>query len=106
MRTTFNAMLGIAMALLVAACGDDDPIRAKEPVAAVRLSWTQQGLVTGQTAPLSATPLDRNGATLADRPMSWRSENATVATVSPQGLVTAKAAGTTVEKSHPTWLRR
>lgn len=96
MRRTFRAMQGIAMALLTVACGDDDePTVTREPVAMVRLSRTQQGLITGQSTQLSATPLDRSGGTLGDRAVSWRSENTAVATVTSAGLVTAKGVGAT-----------
>src|SRR5439155_18708328 len=47
----------------------------------------------GQTVQLTATPRDANGNVLSGRTITWSSDNATVATVSTSGLVTAKVAG-------------
>lgn len=91
-RPTLAAML---LLLAAVACGDDDPTQVREPVATVRLSKTQEGLLTGQTLQLAATPLDRSGAPLQERRLTWRSEDVAVATVSAQGLVTARGAGAT-----------
>jgi Tol biopolymer transport system component/uncharacterized protein YjdB len=83
-----------AAALLAAACSDRAPAPGPVPVAAVQLSRTQHGLVPGETVQLSATPRAADGAALADRPVQWRSTRDAVATVSAQGLVTARGAGT------------
>lgn len=50
-------------------------------------------LVPGSTVQLAAT-VSAQGETLDDQPLSWRSETPDVATVSPQGVVTAVAPGT------------
>lgn len=48
----------------------------------------------GQTEQLSPTVVDGQGTTLADEPVSWSTSNSAVATVTPDGLVTAVGAGT------------
>ena len=66
------------------------------PVATVRLSPTARDLLVGQTVQLVAEPLDANGAVLAGRPVTFTTSNATVASVSTAGLVTALAAGSSI----------
>ena len=92
-----GALLALFVLLVLVACesDDDDPLEPPEPVATVLLSRTQQGLLTGETVRIEATPLDRNGAALSDRTVVWRSENTAVATVSAAGVVTARAVGST-----------
>lgn len=63
------------------------------PVATVRLSPTSLDLFVGSSAQILAEPLDPLGGPLSDRPVSWASNNASVATVSATGLVTALAPG-------------
>ena len=48
----------------------------------------------GQTEQLSPTVVDGQGTPLPDEPVSWSSSNSAVATVTPDGLVTAVGAGT------------
>ena len=48
----------------------------------------------GQTIELSALVLDQNGQPIADAVVTWQSSDETVATVSPDGLVTAVNNGT------------
>ncbi|HXI19997.1 MAG TPA: Ig-like domain-containing protein, partial [Gemmatimonadales bacterium] len=50
-------------------------------------------LEVGLTLQLSATVLDVNGNTLTDRPLTWSSSDAAVATVDDAGLVTAVGRG-------------
>ena len=66
------------------------------PVASVRLSPTSRDLLVGQTVQLVADALDANNAVLAGRPIAFTSSNATVASVSAAGLVTALAAGSSI----------
>jgi hypothetical protein len=48
----------------------------------------------GQTEQLSPTVVDGQGTPLPDEPVSWSTSNSAVATVTPDGLVTAVGAGT------------
>ena len=63
------------------------------PVASVTVSPTTASLSVGQTAQLTAAPKDANGNVLTGRPVTWSSNNGSVATVSATGLVTAAGAG-------------
>jgi uncharacterized protein YjdB len=63
------------------------------PVNSVRLNPTNRDLQVGQTAQLVAETLDGQGNALVGRPVTFTTSNATVATVSTAGLVTALAPG-------------
>lgn|ERR1041385_3793119 len=63
------------------------------PVASVSVSPTSASLQTGQTIQLAATPKDASGNPLSGRVVTWATSNASVATVSANGLVTGGAAG-------------
>lgn len=63
------------------------------PVASVSVSPASAALQTGQTFQLTATPKDASGNPLTGRVVNWSTSNASVATVSAAGLVTAGAAG-------------
>ena len=63
------------------------------PVATVTISPASVNLQTGQTSQLAATLKDANGNVLTGRTVTWSSDNASVATVSGTGLVTAAGAG-------------
>ncbi len=51
-------------------------------------------MLIGETVQLAATVLDQNGQPVAGAVVSWQSSEETVATVTPQGLVTAVMNGT------------
>ncbi|MEI6740566.1 MAG: Ig-like domain-containing protein [Gemmatimonadaceae bacterium] len=63
------------------------------PVASVTLSPTSASLAVGATQQFTATANDANGNVLTGRTVSWTLDNATVASVSSGGLLTAVAAG-------------
>ena len=90
----FPKALMIALALL-AACGDSNPIVEPPPpaaVASVAVNPPAQSLIVGSQLTLEAKPKAANGQDL-DRAVTWASENQTLATVSPNGVVTALAPG-------------
>src|SRR5207249_6507615 len=62
-------------------------------VATVAVAPATASLTVGQTVQLTATPKDSAGSALTGRTVTWASSNTAVATVSPSGLVTSKAAG-------------
>ncbi|HEU4631853.1 MAG TPA: Ig-like domain-containing protein [Gemmatimonadaceae bacterium] len=64
------------------------------PVASVTLAPASATLPTGATQQLTATPRDLGGTVLTGRVVTWRSSDATVASVAADGLVTARSAGT------------
>ena len=63
------------------------------PVASIQLEPSTQTLVEGQTAQLQAQPLDADGNPLVGRVVLWFTNNASVATVTAGGLVTAHSIG-------------
>lgn len=63
------------------------------PVASIRISPATTTLLTGQTAQLQADALDGEENVLPGRQVFWFSSNATIATVSPNGTVSALTAG-------------
>jgi len=64
------------------------------PVAAVTVVTPLDTILPVQTVQLSATPRDAAGIGLRGRTVAWASDNPTVATVSPTGLVTGVDTGT------------
>lgn len=66
------------------------------PVATVRLSPASRDLLVGQTVQIVAEPLDGEGNVLPGRPVTFTTSNATVASVSGAGVVTALAPGSTI----------
>jgi len=70
-------------------------IRVFAIVSSVQVSPALGVLVVGNTLPLTATLFDSRGnAILTQRPLTWSSGSASVATVSATGVVTGVAAGT------------
>jgi uncharacterized protein YjdB len=66
------------------------------PVASIELKPGTQTLVEGQTAQLQAQPLDADGNPLVGRVILWFTNNASVATVTASGLVSAQAQGSAI----------
>jgi uncharacterized protein YjdB len=65
-------------------------------VATVTVAPGTSSLLVGATVQLSATTRDANNNVLTGRVVAWSSANATIASVSSSGLVTAVKAGTVV----------
>jgi serine/threonine protein kinase/uncharacterized protein YjdB/alpha-tubulin suppressor-like RCC1 family protein len=68
---------------------------SRAAVATIEIAPAAERLEPGQTLQLRATPRSATGAALADRPLGWRSSRPEVATVAPDGVVSARAAGQT-----------
>jgi hypothetical protein len=64
------------------------------PVASVNVTPTTASLAVGATQQLTASTLDASGNALTGRVVIWSTSDATKASVSSTGLVTAVAAGT------------
>src|SRR2546426_165485 len=79
--------------LVLLACGADVPSRP--PVASVSLTPTSAPSLTslGDTLQLTAVPLDATGAPIPGVAIAYTSGDATVATVTQGGLVTAVGNG-------------
>jgi serine/threonine-protein kinase len=67
-----------------------------ESVASITVVPSLLPLEAGQRATLAATLVGSSGRALADRPLSWRSSDPGVVSVSDQGVVTAVGPGTAV----------
>jgi uncharacterized protein YjdB len=66
------------------------------PVGSVTVAPTTASLTIGQGATFTATVKDANGAVVTDRPVTWTTSNAAVASVSQAGAVKALTAGTAI----------
>ena len=65
------------------------------PVATVAVNPPTLTTTVGQTTQMTASARDADGVVLTGRPVTWTNSDNTVASISAQGLLTAKAAGTT-----------
>jgi uncharacterized protein YjdB len=63
------------------------------PVATVRLSLTHRSMLIGEVAQFTAEALDAGGSVLSGRPITWTTNDASIATVTGSGLVTAVSVG-------------
>jgi hypothetical protein len=81
--------------VLATACGGggSDTPTAPAVVVSVTIATTVTSLNIGETATLTATPFDSKGAAITGRAVTWASSNATIASVSTAGVVTAITAG-------------
>ena len=82
--------------LTVAGCGDGGASlapQAPQAVVSVAVSPRAHTLAEGGTVALQATPKDADGAPVS-RAVAWTTSDGDVATVTPQGVVTAVAEGT------------
>jgi uncharacterized protein YjdB len=68
---------------------------APAPAASVTVTPASASLAVGATQQLNATLKDASGTILTGRTITWASSSPAVATVTTNGLVTARAAGTT-----------
>jgi uncharacterized protein YjdB len=66
---------------------------SQSAVATVAVVPSPLSMTVGQTTQLTATLKDALGSVLSGRTVSWSSSNSAVATVSPQGMLTAVAPG-------------
>ena len=83
--------LWLAGALMLLACAE--PTVGDPTIATVELTPASPTLRAGATVALSARARDANGNTVPVSPLSWSSSDASVATVSANGVVTATAPG-------------
>ena len=89
--------LSLALPLLVT-CGRDNPTqsRSQTPTRVVVTPDTADLSSAGQSVRLSAQVIDNTGEQVADAPVTWRSSDSSVATVSVDGVVTAVGDGSVV----------
>jgi hypothetical protein len=89
----FRQGIVAGVALLLAACGTGEPIRSSAPVSSLAVMPASGELRVGETLQLFADPKDDRGRVLAERLVSGSSLDPAVASVSPEGVVTALAPG-------------
>ena len=82
------------LARLLGLSDSSDPVSPPRPVATVAVTPSANALIVGQTAALVATAKDASGNVIAGRAVQWATSNASIATVSAAGVVTAVAEGT------------
>ncbi|MGH7300290.1 MAG: Ig-like domain-containing protein [Candidatus Rokuibacteriota bacterium] len=88
-------VLGVGVALCAACSSADIPIRSADPVAALTIEPIDGTFQPSEAVILTAVPRDAHGQALAERVVSWTTAQASIAHVSPRGLVTALAPGST-----------
>ena len=92
-------LLALSHALIIAAsvsaCGEDGggDIQEPRPVAAVTVTAPTTTIDVGQTVQLTATARDAGGSVVEGRTFEWTAADASVASVSPTGLVAGLAQG-------------
>lgn len=87
-----GAVVWALLSCMLAGCRD--VVEPRAPVDSVKVTGAPAGPVaSGTTVQLAATALNASGGALANRPVSWRSSDTTVATVSAAGLVRTSGAG-------------
>jgi len=84
-------LLGTIVLAAFVACSSTTP--PPSPVASVLVLPAAATLLPGDTLRLMATAMDASRDTLKDRPISWQTSDAAVATVSATGLVTGVGSG-------------
>jgi Tol biopolymer transport system component len=93
-RRALPTALALIMSFVLLACGSDGtappPIRV---VAQVVVAPGSQNLTEGGQAAFSARALDDAGEEIEGRAVAWTSSNESAATITPQGVATAVAAG-------------
>lgn len=89
------ALSAILIAVSIGACGGDkgDGLQAPSPVTQVTVSAPVTTIRVGDTVQLTATAQDADGNVLEGREFTWTSGIGTVASVSPNGLVTGLVKG-------------
>lgn len=92
--TTISARVGVVSAQATVRVTSLPP--GPVPVAMVLVSPPSASLRVAQSLQIVATLIDYASNRLVDRVVSWTTSDATVATVSPLGVVTALAAGTAI----------
>ncbi len=92
---TLFSLLALAVAT---ACGDSGTAPAPT-VASVVVTPAQQALAVGEEKTYAARALDAAGREITGRAVTWSSADASVATVSAGGVVTALAEGATIIKA-------
>ena len=90
-----NKFVVVFSFLALATCGRESLDPAAEVVDAIVVSPSVTTVSIGASVSLSAQVLGLDGIAMTDRPVYWASEDSAVATVAPNGTVTARSIGST-----------
>lgn len=93
LRAAYSAVYLVMIAFLIACSDSNEPVNPTRSVATVAITPATSALVVGQTAALAATAKDASGNVIDGRAVQWATSNASIATVSTAGVVTAVAEG-------------
>jgi hypothetical protein len=86
--------IGAVVALVCLSAGCQDATGSdSRPVSTVAIAGDSAGLAVGGTRQMTAVPLAADGDTLRDREVDWSSSDSTIAVVSAEGVVSARAVG-------------
>jgi uncharacterized protein YjdB len=97
MRAFILAVTGLALGITACSSGGTTVVDVEKktpaPVASVSVTLPSSSLVVGQTQRGIATARDASGAVLSDRPITWQSSSASIASVSDAGMISGIAPG-------------
>ena len=81
--------------LVLTTCGKDSPTKPAPPVPARIMIVPSTATLTaiGQTVQLTASVVDQNDSTISEAAVAWTSSDTLIATVSAEGVVTARKNG-------------
>lgn len=95
-RSRRAARLGLfLLSAALTGCGSDSTGTSAFAISSVVVAAPRSTVGVGKTVQLSAVALNRSGVPVPGATYVWTSSNASVATVSQQGLVTGVALGVT-----------
>ena len=92
-RTTIAPLLALLVLGSCSKSANNGTPAGPTPVASVVVSPAAATIATAGSATLTATPEDVGGTPLSGRTVTWSSDNASVATVNSNGVVSGMAAG-------------
>lgn len=99
---SWHSRATVALCAPIVSCGGGSDTTEPPPpppapvVTTIEVLPSSRAMLVGDTLTLAATVRDQNGAAMSGVVVSWSSENASVASVSAAGRVTALAAGSSV----------
>ena len=108
MNRTLTSGVGLTLAMIgILSCSGDKITGTSSPtsddlsadaslIASVTVSLRSSSIAVGDTTTATSTLRDWRGRILQNRVVTWSSSNSSVATISTDGLITGKAAGTAV----------
>ena len=90
-----RALLASPALIVLAACGGSDGSTAssRPQVASVSVGSSANTVFVGATSTFTATALDKSGATISGRAISWSVSDAAIASITPAGVATGLAPG-------------